>query len=410
MSWKGFSKAVARLPHQLAKTAGYTTADTKDEEYDHYEASFKQLDTLARSLAGDARRFKDSLTLMLAHQTTVAQAFVDVFAVMGEEVGKRLVVAPTSDFIIILDQVKKVMVKRSHKLVDYDRHRESVQKLRERTDRTTSDEKRLGTYENNLALATREYNAVNNMLKQDLPALLTMRINFIDPCLLTFFTYQHKVFQAIYSRVHAVASRNFDLHTSASAGYDAQSSALTEMLSVLAIPKRGYLHSQGNSIDGGSPERQQPGMPAGGGPNASQGYAAASSPEKSGMHGASSSYAAPNSNPFAQSAAAGPSAGLYPAAGVAVTPMGASYTPPPPYGSAVAGPSGSGAGPSGAGASSSRYVIALYDFQAQAEGDLSFKRDDKIEVIERTNDINDWWIGRCHGQTGQFPANYVADA
>ena len=29
------------------------------------------------------------------------------------------------------------------------------------------------------------------------------------------------------------------------------------------------------------------------------------------------------------------------------------------------------------------FVIALYDFDAQAEGDLSFRRDERIEVLER---------------------------
>ncbi|RHZ49707.1 hypothetical protein Glove_517g2 [Diversispora epigaea] len=55
------------------------------------------------------------------------------------------------------------------------------------------------------------------------------------------------------------------------------------------------------------------------------------------------------------------------------------------------------------------YVIALYDYDAQAEGDLSFKKDDKIEVIERTQNINDWWKGRLDGTIGVFPGNYVAE-
>lgn len=55
------------------------------------------------------------------------------------------------------------------------------------------------------------------------------------------------------------------------------------------------------------------------------------------------------------------------------------------------------------------YVVALYDYEAQAEGDLSFKKDDKIEVISRTDDQNDWWTGRlCNGSqaTGIFPGTW----
>jgi amphiphysin len=49
------------------------------------------------------------------------------------------------------------------------------------------------------------------------------------------------------------------------------------------------------------------------------------------------------------------------------------------------------------------YVVALYDFSAQADGDLDFKVGDRIEVIERTNSAEDWWTGRLNGRTGVFP-------
>lgn len=49
------------------------------------------------------------------------------------------------------------------------------------------------------------------------------------------------------------------------------------------------------------------------------------------------------------------------------------------------------------------YVVALYDYDAQAEGDLSFKKDDKIELVQRTPDSNDWWTGKLRGAVGVFP-------
>ena len=49
------------------------------------------------------------------------------------------------------------------------------------------------------------------------------------------------------------------------------------------------------------------------------------------------------------------------------------------------------------------YVVALYDFSAQADGDLDFKVGDRIEVIERTPSAEDWWKGRLNGRTGVFP-------
>ncbi|KAI9349130.1 hypothetical protein BDR26DRAFT_833741 [Obelidium mucronatum] len=50
-------------------------------------------------------------------------------------------------------------------------------------------------------------------------------------------------------------------------------------------------------------------------------------------------------------------------------------------------------------------VVALYDFQGQREGDLSFKVGDEIVVTQES--ANDWWTGRIGIREGVFPANYV---
>lgn len=50
-----------------------------------------------------------------------------------------------------------------------------------------------------------------------------------------------------------------------------------------------------------------------------------------------------------------------------------------------------------------QYVIALYDLEAQQEGDLDIRKNDRIEVLERTNDTMDWWKGRIGDRVGMFP-------
>ena len=49
------------------------------------------------------------------------------------------------------------------------------------------------------------------------------------------------------------------------------------------------------------------------------------------------------------------------------------------------------------------YVSAVYDFEAQAEGDLSFRAGDRIELVKKTDSQEDWWTGRLNGQEGVFP-------
>jgi amphiphysin len=53
------------------------------------------------------------------------------------------------------------------------------------------------------------------------------------------------------------------------------------------------------------------------------------------------------------------------------------------------------------------YAIAVYDYTAQADGDLTFKAGDRIEIVEKGEDENEWWVGRLNGAEGQFPANYT---
>ena len=57
--------------------------------------------------------------------------------------------------------------------------------------------------------------------------------------------------------------------------------------------------------------------------------------------------------------------------------------------------------------SKKEHVVALYNFTAQAEGDLTFKTGDRIEVVKRGEDGNEWWVGKLNGVQGQFPANYT---
>lgn len=50
-------------------------------------------------------------------------------------------------------------------------------------------------------------------------------------------------------------------------------------------------------------------------------------------------------------------------------------------------------------------AIALYDYQAGADDELSFDPDDIITNIEMIDE--GWWRGECKGMLGLFPANYV---
>ncbi|KAG8522025.1 Hematopoietic lineage cell-specific protein [Galemys pyrenaicus] len=64
---------------------------------------------------------------------------------------------------------------------------------------------------------------------------------------------------------------------------------------------------------------------------------------------------------------------------------------------------GSSSCPAQAGAGIS--AVALYDYQGEGSDEISFDPDDIITDIEMVDE--GWWRGRCRGQYGLFPANYV---
>jgi amphiphysin len=100
---------------------------------------------------------------------------------------------------------------------------------------------------------------------------------------------------------------------------------------------------------------------------------------------------------------------------------GSTVKSPPPYSSSSAGVAAASAGatkrpppplpgkPKPGAAVAVQHVVALYDYAAQAEGDLSFNAGDRIEVVEKTASAEDWWTGKINGQQGVFPGNYVRE-
>ncbi|KAF9348190.1 hypothetical protein BGX34_002628 [Mortierella sp. NVP85] len=50
-------------------------------------------------------------------------------------------------------------------------------------------------------------------------------------------------------------------------------------------------------------------------------------------------------------------------------------------------------------------VRAMYDYDSEDATNLSFKKDDVIQVLAQLE--SGWWAGHCDGRQGWFPSNYV---
>lgn len=59
-------------------------------------------------------------------------------------------------------------------------------------------------------------------------------------------------------------------------------------------------------------------------------------------------------------------------------------------------------------ASTSKIFVALYDYDARTDEDLSFRKGEHLEILNDTQ--GDWWFARSKAtkQDGYIPSNYVA--
>ncbi|XP_077993698.1 proline-serine-threonine phosphatase-interacting protein 2-like isoform X2 [Glandiceps talaboti] len=55
-----------------------------------------------------------------------------------------------------------------------------------------------------------------------------------------------------------------------------------------------------------------------------------------------------------------------------------------------------------------KLVMASFDYEAQGNREISFKKGDIIRVSDSSDE--NWWEGMCNGRRGMFPATYVEEA
>lgn len=114
------------------------------------------------------------------------------------------VVQPAENVHALTKTIQKTITKRQHKLIDYDRHRISLQKFKAIQDRSPSEDKQVFKLENQLATATQDYEYLNDMLKQDLVRFLRLAADWITPIQTSFFHLQCSVIGGMYGRIYEV--------------------------------------------------------------------------------------------------------------------------------------------------------------------------------------------------------------
>ncbi|KAI0344278.1 BAR-domain-containing protein [Trametopsis cervina] len=430
---KGISKAFARTPHMLTSKVGMAKKSS-DPEFDDYVRRFAALETAAEKLLKDTKVFDESVTNLFTSGAGFAQHFATLFrplagendllrnhpeaehtvkhvdtfegileelkaAVVPElELIETRVISPVKELQGVMKTIRKSITKRDHKLLDYDRRNNALTKLRDKKEKSLNDEKNLFKLEQEYEIATNEYDYINNAMKTDLPRFMQLATRLIDPLFHSFFYMQLNIFYLLLEKLNGFAeSGQFDVSVPASQvipDYEAKRTDAWAQIENMNITKRIISTSklvQANRAAGGSTlGRSTSGL------TASSAASRSGAPMRSPSSTSTSSFTKA-SPPIPTSVAAPP-----PYSPTGVTSPGftaAKKAPPPP----PLKPKPRLAEPE------KQYVVALYDFEAQADGDLDFRAGDRIEVVEKTDSAEDWWTGKLNGRQGVFPGNYVQD-
>lgn len=319
------------------------------------------------------------------------------------------VVRPANELLDVIKVIRKTAAKRDHKQLDYDRHRQTLKKLQEKKEKTAKDEKAIWKAENEVETATQEFNYFNDLLKDELPKLFQLERQFIQPLFQSFYYMQLNIFYTLHEKMQGCDIGYFDLTLDIEEAFHQKRGDIQEQIEKLTIVR---FKTTGQKRP---PKYARPALEAGktpaaieAGPSATANSTSSvpqitypqSEEEKQtpGDHPpppysttTKPSYASPMSpslkGPASPALKSPTSPGLAAAAAAKAKPP-----PPKPKPKRLAG------APAGV-----ETVTALYDYSAQAEGDLSFKAGDVIEIVSRTQNENEWWQGKINGKQGQFP-------
>ncbi|KAH8166133.1 hypothetical protein CIB48_g2144 [Xylaria polymorpha] len=433
MTFRGFQKSVVRAPQQL-KAKFNIGEHTKDAVFIDSERRFQELENDTKRLSDESRKYSDAINGMLQHQIDFSKAMTEIYkpisgrvsdpdslVVHGNPEGIRAceeyeavvkdlqdtvapelemiesrIMRPANELLDVLRVIRKTAVKRDHKQLDYDRHRTTLKKLQDKKEKSAKDEKALWKAESDLEQSTQEFNYFNDLLKEELPKLFALERQFIQPLFQSFYYMQLNIFYTLHEKMQQCDIGYFNLNLDIEEAFLEKRGDIQEQAEKLAIvrfktsgrqrpPKHGQKPA---AIEGASP-------PAGlltQDPSTSSPPPPVSPSPAAAFKYGQQTQAEPTENPpppYSSISSPNPSALAAAAAGKPKPP------PPKPKPSRLAG------------AAAVETVTALYDYSAQAEGDLSFRAGDIIEIVNKTQNDNEWWTGKINGKQGQFPGNYV---
>ena len=370
---------------QLVKQKTGLSDTTQDHDFqtmcDQFNAGYKAV----VSLSDDLKKYRAALDewSMYAGSTDSDYASNEGPSNMVEEckmVIDNELVQVLQEYAAVMKNVEAKIIKRNHKLLDYDRHRATIKSLQEKKNRTVSEERSMIRAEEAFQQAQTDYEQFNQMLKEELPVLLDLQRQLLQPVYAKLLDLQKTFFRHAHQK-HLSQPQNKNIaprtrpasivrefEDDAKRWFDGMGECQNVLgkLSMSRIPSSGSIASNVSTSSYANKPLPMPNKPS-----IEQ---LVSDMQKQAIEDNSMGNAKDSQLNVKKA------------------------VPPPPYQTAISNKP-----------KQPETVVALYDFDAQQPGDLSFKKGDKITILMKTEHSNDWWRGRNMntGKEGMFPGNYV---
>ncbi|KAI5956187.1 hob1 [Candida jiufengensis] len=453
MSFKGIKKSIVRAPQSFRQKMNMGEI-THDAVYQDAERRFKEIEIETKKLSDESKKYFTAISGMLDDQIEFSKAIEEIYKpISGRlsdpnstvpednpdgilaaeqyrdlvkelkeilkpdlELIEKRIVEPAQELLKVINSIRKMATKRDHKQVDLDRYKRNYTKYESKKERTAKDEERMYNAEAELEVAQQEYDYYNDLLKNELPVLFQMQSDFIKPLFVSFYYMQLNIFYTLYNRMDELKIPYFDMSSDIVETYHKKKGNIEEQTDAISIThfKVGHAKSKLEATRRRhatmtSPTTSHNELPA---------YQSNTAPVGYNPDYKSPSYGSPEPNQYQQQ----PPPNQYqqpPQQGYQgyQTPQNTYQQPPPQqqqqqYGGGVntsaqspPPPRYMSSPPQSATSSGHETCIALYDYNAQAQGDLSFPAGATIEILNKEDP--GWWMGQYNGQQGVFPSNYI---
>ncbi|KAK4188992.1 hypothetical protein QBC35DRAFT_450747 [Podospora australis] len=353
------------------------------------------------------------------------------------------IIRPGTDARTLIAPIRKTIKKRENKRLDYEKAQDKVTKLQRKPGRTPKEDASLSKYHDEMTRAADEFGIADEHLRQTLPPLIQATFNLVPPLVENLVLIQNRLLGMYYTALHDYCEE---------VGFPSPPPPMDEVIATWNAAF-GPVKSQIEQISFLRAKANLP-PPSNGIRRAATGLIPSSNaPKPRAMRipsGTNSSLYAPTPTPQPDSSPSSSTSSFFnnrekrpdwanPTDFTTATHLGGGQVdrsrnrsvspnnPQPSNGNGNVGvqrPAYLTNSPSASALQSiagkkkpppppppvkrkpEEFVVALYDFTGQGQGDLSFKEGDRIKIVEKTQTDQDWWKGELNGVQGSFPANY----